>query len=87
MENFIFRSTFVGDGPDYIREANSENMMRFFSQNQPGLFLFYDSERIKEDDKEMTSALSSLEKVFDEISGRILVAKVDVQGAIGKKLA
>ena len=33
MENFIFRSTFVGDGPDFIREANSDNMMRFFSQN------------------------------------------------------
>ena len=31
MENFIFRSTFVGDGPDYIREANSDNMMKFFS--------------------------------------------------------
>jgi len=42
MENFIFRSTFVGEGPDYIREANNENMMRFFSQNQPGLLLFYD---------------------------------------------
>ena len=33
MENFIFRSTFVGKGPDYIREANSDNMMKFFSQN------------------------------------------------------
>ena len=33
IENFIFRSTFVGEGPDYIREANAENMMKFFSQN------------------------------------------------------
>lgn len=31
MENFIFKSTFVGQGPDYIREANSDNMMKFFS--------------------------------------------------------
>jgi len=31
MENFIFRSTFVGEGPDFIREANAENMMKFFS--------------------------------------------------------
>lgn len=32
IENFIFRSTFVGgEGPDYIRDANSDNMMKFFS--------------------------------------------------------
>lgn len=31
IENFIFRSTFVGDGPDFIREANEDNMMKFFS--------------------------------------------------------
>ena len=31
MENFIFKSTFVGQGPDYIREANNDNMMKFFS--------------------------------------------------------
>ena len=30
IERFIFRSTFVGDGPDFIREANTENVMKFF---------------------------------------------------------
>ena len=41
IERFIFRSTFVGEGPDFIREANAENVMKFFSQSQAGLFLFY----------------------------------------------
>ena len=41
MYRFIFRSTFVGDGPDFIREANTENVMKFFTSNQAGLFLFY----------------------------------------------
>ena len=50
MEKFIFRSTFVGDGPDFIREANSDNMMKFFSQDQPGLLLFYSSDLVKEDE-------------------------------------
>ena len=33
IEKFIFRSTFVGDGPDFIREANTENVMKFFLQS------------------------------------------------------
>ena len=86
MENFIFKSTFVGEGPDYIREANSDNMMKFFSQNQPGLLLFYNSELLKAEDEVTVKALKGLEKVFDDISGRIIVAKVDVLGALGKKL-
>ena len=35
----------------------------------------------------MLTAIESLEKVFDEISGRIIVAKVDVTTLLGKKLA
>jgi len=87
IENFIFRSTFVGDGPDFIREANSENMMKFFSQNQPGLLLFYNSDLVKAEDKRTLNALESLEKVFDDISGRIIVAKVDMKTMIASKLA
>ena len=30
IEKFIFRNTFVGEGPDFIREANTENVMSFF---------------------------------------------------------
>lgn len=44
MEKFIFKSSFVGNGPDIIRELNPENIMKFFSQSEPGLILFYDSE-------------------------------------------
>jgi len=32
-------------------------------------------------------ALTSLEKAFDEISGRIIVSKVNILSALGKKLA
>lgn len=42
MEAFIFKSTFIGDGPDIIRDLNPENTMKFFSQPDPGLILFYD---------------------------------------------
>lgn len=42
MEAFVFKSTFVGTGPDIIREMNPENTMKFFSQTDPGLILFYD---------------------------------------------
>ena len=48
IENFIFRSTFVGEGPDFIREANTDNVMKFFGQSQAGLFLFYNSKLINE---------------------------------------
>ena len=87
MENFIFRSTFVGEGPDYIREANAENMMKFFSQNQAGLFLFYSSDLVKAEDERTLKALESLTQVFDEISGRIIVVKIDALGSMGKKLS
>ena len=50
MENFIFRSTFVGTGPDFIREADADNAMKFFSQNEPGLFLFYNSDLLRKED-------------------------------------
>lgn len=31
MERFILRSTFVGEGPDFIRKLDTENTMKFFS--------------------------------------------------------
>jgi hypothetical protein len=31
MEAFIFKSSFVGTGPDIIRNFNPENSMKFFS--------------------------------------------------------
>ena len=87
MENFIFKSTFVGEGPDAIRDANADNMMKFFNQNEPGLLLFYNSELLKEEDERTMTAIKSLETVFDDISGRILVAKVDSKSALARKLA
>ena len=80
IERFIFRSTFVGEGPDFIREANAENVMKFFTQNQAGLFLFYNPELLKEESRseQMQTAVKSLEEAFDEISGKIIVMKCDV---------
>ena len=43
MERFVYKSTFVGQGPDFIRNLDTENAMKFFSQNEPGLILFYNS--------------------------------------------
>lgn len=31
MESFIFRSSFVGTGPDLVRNMDPENTMKFFS--------------------------------------------------------
>lgn len=33
------------------------------------------------------NALESLKKVFDDISGRIIVTKIDALGSMGKKLS
>ena len=49
IERFIFRSTFVGEGPDFIREANTDNVMKFFAQSQAGLFLFYNPDLLKDE--------------------------------------
>ena len=80
MDKFIFRSTFVGDGPDFIREANTDNVMKFFMQNQAGLFLFYNPNLLEDEGSETQTrtAIKSLEETFDEISGKIIVMKCDV---------
>ena len=50
------------------------------------MLLFYNSDLLKAEDEATKNALNSLESVFDTISGRIIVAKVDVLTALGKKL-
>jgi hypothetical protein len=45
IEQFVYRSTFVGSGPDLIRSISTENMMKVFTQDDPVLFLFYDEEQ------------------------------------------
>ena len=84
IERFIFRSTFVGDGPDFIREANTENVMKFFHQSQAGLFLFYNSALVvgEQPSEQMKRAVISLEEAFDEISGKVIIMKCDVNSAI-----
>lgn len=49
--------------------------------------MFYDGEKLKEEDELTKFAIASLEKAFDDISGRIIVAKVNILTALGKKLA
>jgi hypothetical protein len=87
MERFIYRNTFVGEGPDFIREANQDNMMTFFGQDIPGMFFLYSSQLVESADLMTVSALRSLTNVFDQISGKIVVVKVDVETMIGSKLA
>ena len=49
--------------------------------------MFYNPELVKKEDEKTVKALDSLEKVFDDVSGRIIVTKVDATSALGKKLA
>ena len=42
---------------------------------------------LKEGDERTINAIEGLEKVFDEVSGRIIVTKVDATSALGKQLA
>jgi len=80
MEAFIFKSTFIGDGPDIIRDLNPENTMKFFSQPDPGLILFYDPQ---------THIIPQMELdiAYEEISNKILVLKADVTAPATRNLA
>lgn len=40
LSDFIVRSSFVGPGPDIIRELSNESAMKIFSYNKPVLILF-----------------------------------------------
>lgn len=40
MQDFVIKSSFVGPGPDIIRELSSENAMKIFNYNKPCLILF-----------------------------------------------
>ena len=51
------------------------------------MFFLYSSDLVESGDYKTVSALRSLTNVFDEISGKIVVVKVDVDTIIGSKLA
>jgi hypothetical protein len=80
MEAFFFKSTFIGEGPDIIRDLNPENTMKLFSQSDPALILFYDPQ---------THIIPQMELdlVYDEISNKILVIKADITAIITRNLA
>ena len=80
MEFFVFRSTFVGVGPDIIRPLNPENTMKFFSQQDPGLILFYEPQ------KHRVPAME-LELAFDSIQHLVLVLKADIHDSMTQSLA
>lgn len=40
LKTFIIKSTFVGPGPDIVRELSNENAMKIFTYNIPVLILF-----------------------------------------------
>lgn len=79
IETFIFRSTFVGDGPDLIRSISTENLMKIFTQDIAALFLFYDS---KNEDQIHQQALDFLKDAFEPISGKLLVITADSHNSI-----
>ena len=80
MQAFVFKSTFVGTGPELIRYIDPENIMKFFSQPDPGLLLFYDPEI--HDVEEM-----ELELAFSEIQNSILVMKGNIHESMASNLA
>jgi hypothetical protein len=40
LQAFVTRSTFIGPGPDIVRELSTENAMKIFTYNKPVLILF-----------------------------------------------
>ena len=40
LEDFIVKSSFIGPGPDIVRELSAENAMKIFTYNKPVMILF-----------------------------------------------
>lgn len=80
METFIFKSTFVGQGADFIRNLDPENTMKFFGQSEPGLVMFYDP-------AVHDRALKELEMAFPDISNQFFVLKANIHDHMTKYLA
>jgi hypothetical protein len=38
--DFVVKTTFIGPGPEIIRELSTENAMKIFTYNKPVLILF-----------------------------------------------
>lgn len=63
LKNFIFKSTYVGEGPDIIRELDTQNTIKLFEHDVPALILFYDPEA----GEQHTMASKALDYVFGDI--------------------
>ncbi len=75
------RSTFIGPGPDIVRELSTENAMKIFQYNKPVLILFRNTS-IPESryyDKELSAA-------FEQVQHQILVVAADIQSSIAQKI-
>jgi hypothetical protein len=75
LKSFIFKSTYVGSGPDMVRELDTQNTIKLFEHEIPALILFYDPEA----GEEHTMASKALDYVFGDIQGKVLVLKANIQ--------
>jgi hypothetical protein len=60
----VFQSTFLhSEGPEMVKNLDTEAMMKFFSQEVPALIVFYDSESMSEMQLQMMN--DELDIVFE----------------------
>lgn len=82
VSSFIVKSTFVGPGPDIIRELSTENAMKIFTYNKPVMIMFRNTSApdVRYYHKELSDA-------YEDISNRIMVAIADINNSITQKIA
>lgn len=63
VQDFVMKSTFVGPGPDIVRELTNENALKIFTYNKPILILFRDVTKtdFKYYDKQLIEAFESIQ--------------------------
>ena len=77
LHNFVVKSTFVGPGPDIIRELSTENAMKIFTYNKPVLILFRNTSA-----PDVRYYHTQITEAFEEINNKILVVVADINNSI-----
>lgn len=73
----MIKSTFVGPGPDIIRELSTENAMKIFTYNVPVMILFRNTSA-----SDVRYYHKELSEAYEEISNTIMVAIADINNSI-----
>lgn len=79
---FIIKSTFIGSGPEIIRELSNENAMKIFSYNRPVMIMFRNTSA-----SDVRYYTEQLAQAFPQIEEKILVCLADINTGIGQKIA